>query len=101
MGKRRLLIKFVFNKYFILFMVFMIWVVFLDECSVMTQINYLREISRMKKQNSVYNELINKMESEISKIEKDKIYLKHLAISSYFYRHKGADIFVIHKKKKH
>jgi len=90
--------KFLINKYFVVAFLFLIWIVFFDEASVIDQLSYSRRLNDIKRQIEYYRGEIERMTDFIRRMEKDTRFLERYARTRYFIRERDEDIFIIRVK---
>jgi len=86
------------NKYFIVSLVFIFWIVFLDEYNLNTQKLMIDKLNKLKQQEQFYIEEIIRDSLELYKLEHDSVYQEKFAREKFFMKKKNEDLFILRKK---
>ncbi len=89
--------KVVANKYFIITMVFVTWVVFFDQNDWMSLQQRQKELNGVKENIAYLNDEIKKMEVERIDLLTNPQKLEQYAREHYRMKHEGEDVYVIEK----
>ena len=92
--KKFKLSSFLYNRYFIFGIFFLIWIVFLDDSSVLKIREYNKEIEDIKALNKFYKQNIEKDSKAIKSLE-DLSKLERIAREKYFLKNKEEDIYIV------
>ena len=85
----------VLNKYFIVSVVFVVWMVFFDNNNVIRWIRTRMTLAEQKEQIEYYRREIRLTEDKINYMQSDKDSLEAFARKEYFYQENGEDVFIV------
>ena len=88
------------HKYWIVGTVFLIWMLFLDTNSYLTNCRLQKELEELKFQKEFYQVEIEKDKKFLEDIENDTFAIQKLAREKYYMKKKNEDIFIIEQKPK-
>jgi cell division protein FtsB len=91
---------FVNNKYAITFIVFLVWVIFFDENSVISQMSLKSKLSKLEEQKEYYQEQIEINKKRLKELRTNKKNLEKFAREQYLMKKPNEDIFVIVEEEK-
>ncbi|MEJ2596042.1 MAG: hypothetical protein P8100_13185 [bacterium] len=91
--------KYIHNKYFYTGAVFLVWLAFFDQESLLEQLRLSRTLHELEDQKSYYQEEIEYNETTLQELENDSAKLEQLAREKYFMKRDNEEIFVIIKEK--
>ena len=86
------------NKYFIVSLVFIFWIAFLDEYNLNTQKLMIDKLNKLKQQEQFYIKEIRRDSLELYKLKNDSIYQEKFAREKFFMKKKNEDLFILRKK---
>ena len=86
------------NKYFILFILFLFWIILLDDYNLITQNNIKKKVTDLKNQKAFYINEIKQDSSELSNLRSDSNTQEKFAREKFLMRKDNEDIFIIRKK---
>ncbi len=92
--KQNKVIKFVTNRYFIVIVIFLIWMLFIDENSYLTHRELNKEIDKLENSIDYYQKEISKDKKVISNL-KDPDSLERFAREEYKMKKKNEEIYII------
>jgi cell division protein FtsB len=92
--KNKPIVKIITNKYVIVSTIFVVWMVFLDENSILNHIEFNKEINKLKSEKEHFKSEIEKDKALIKKLE-DKEQLEKFAREEYKMKKENEDIFII------
>ncbi|MDR0982957.1 MAG: septum formation initiator family protein [Culturomica sp.] len=84
-----------YNKYFLVGLIFLVWLVFLDEQSFIVQRQLKRKITALEKQKDYYKEKSEEDKRKIDELTNNKETLEKFAREQYLMKNKNEDIFII------
>jgi len=87
-------VKFLSNKYVLVLLVFVVWMLFFDENSYLTHRQLNKEKSKLKKSIQYYNKEISK-DKKIIKQLKDSNMLEKYGRETYFFKRDNEDVYII------
>lgn len=80
------------NKYFIAFVVFFVWIAFLDKHSLVTNQKLKQKLTELEDENKAYQVKIAETNAEIDALNQD---LERFAREKYFFQKDNEDVFII------
>ena len=86
------------NKYFILFILFLFWIILLDDYNLITQNKIKKKVTDLKNQKAFYINEIKQDSSELSNLRSDSKTQEKFAREKFLMRKDNEDIFIIRKK---
>tara|TARA_B100001142_G_scaffold284382_1_gene298000 strand:+ start:193 stop:501 length:309 start_codon:yes stop_codon:yes gene_type:complete len=86
------------NKYFILFILFLFWIILLDDYNLITQNKIKKKVTDLKNQKAFYINEIKQDSSELSNLRSDSNTQEKFAREKFLMRKDNEDIFIIRKK---
>jgi len=88
------LVKFLSNKYVIVLLVFIIWMLFFDENSYLTHHELNKEKSKLENSIQYYKKEISKDKKVINQL-KDSNMLEKYGRETYFFKRDNEDVYII------
>jgi cell division protein DivIC len=92
--KNKPVIKVITNKYLLILSVFIVWMVFFDENSILMHREFDKEIDKLNSEKEYYNSQIDQ-DKEIIKKLKNKEELEKFAREEYNMKKDNEDIYII------
>ncbi|MGV6845988.1 MAG: FtsB family cell division protein [Lutibacter sp.] len=92
--KNKPIVKFITNKYIILLVVFLIWMFFFDENSVLMHYDFQKEIRKLNHEKEYFQQEISNDKTLIDSLQNPKN-LEKFAREKYFMKKDSEDIFLI------
>lgn len=86
------------NKYFILFILFLFWIILLDDYNLITQNKIKKKVTDLKNQKAFYINEIKQDSSELSNLRSDSNTQEKFAREKFLMKKDNEDIFIIRKK---
>ena len=87
------------NKYLITFIVFLVWIFFIDKFDIITQIKMNKEFKQLKQQHEFYKEEIEKDSTEIYNLNNNPEEQERFARERFLMKKENEDLFIIREKK--
>jgi cell division protein DivIC len=84
------------NRYYLVLIVFMLWILIFDKANVWEQYKLQRTIKRLESDKIFYQNKLKAVQQEKIDIERDK---EKFAREHYYMKANDEDVFVIEKKK--
>jgi cell division protein FtsB len=95
------LIDLIKNKFFLVTLAFVIWMIFFDKNYLFSQYEYLQQLNKLKEEQVFYQTETAKVNKDLDELTSDKAKLEKFAREKYLMKKDNEDIFVIvHEKKK-
>lgn len=88
------------NKYLITFVIFLIWIFFIDTFDILTQIKMKQELNQLKKQEEFYKSEIEKDSTMLFNLNNDAQEQERFARERFLMKKENEDLFIIREKKK-
>ena len=87
------------NKYLITFVIFLIWIFFIDTFDIPTQIKMKQELNQLKKQEEFYKSEIEKDSTMLFNLNNDAQEQERFARERFLMKKENEDLFIIREKK--
>ena len=84
-------------KYILVLILFLVFIIFLDNNNLIKLRKYKKELNTAKEQNEFYKQKIKEDSLEIQKLKRDKEQLELYARKTYFFKKDNETIFLIVK----
>lgn len=84
-------------KYILVLIIFLVFIIFLDNNNLIKLRKYKKELNTAKKQNEYYKQKIKEDSLEIQKLKRDKEQLELYARKTFFFKKDNETIFLIVK----
>ena len=95
------LINLLKNKYFLVSVAFLVWMIFFDKNDLFSQYQYSRQVSKLKQEKEFYQKETDKVRKDLDELTSNPQKLEKFAREKYLMKKENEDIFVIvHEKKK-
>jgi cell division protein DivIC len=86
--------KVVFNPYFLVGLLFVVWIVALDRNSVVRWVQTEKKVDELQKQKTYYKESIDAADEKLKELKSNKDSLEKFAREQYFFHEDGEDVYV-------
>lgn len=86
------------NKYLIFFLLFIFWIIFLDDYNLINQNQMKRKVDDLKDQKEFYIHEIKKDSTELSNLRNDPSKQEKFAREKFLMKKDNEDLFIIRKK---
>jgi cell division protein FtsB len=98
--KMKRLFDLIKNKFFLVTLAFIIWMIFFDKNDLFSQFEYHQQLSKLKQEQVFYQTETAKVSKDLDELNSDKAKLEKFAREKYLMKKDNEDIFVIvHEKK--
>jgi cell division protein FtsB len=87
------------NKYFVVTVAFVVWMVFFDKNDLFSQYQYHSQLSKLKHERDFYQKETDKVHQELDELTTNKEMLEKFAREKYLMKKDNEDVFVIVKGK--
>ena len=87
------------NKYFVVTLAFMVWMVFFDKNDLFSQYQYRHQLSKLKQERDFYQKQTVKVHQDLDELTTNKEKLEKFAREKYLMKKDNEDVFVIIKSK--
>lgn len=88
------------NKFFLVTLAFVVWMVFFDKNDLLSQYQYHQEVSKLKEERDFYKAQNVKVAKDLDELTSDPQKLEKFAREKYLMRKDNEDVFVVVKEKK-
>ena len=88
------------NKYFVVTLAFLVWMVFFDKNDLFSQYQYHNQLSKLKHERDFYQKETAKVNKDLDELTSNKEQLEKFAREKYLMKKPNEDVFVIVKDKK-
>lgn len=88
------------NKFFLVTVAFVIWMIFFDKNDLLSQYQYRQEVSKLKAERDFYQQQSDKVSKDLEELNSDPQMLEKFAREKYLMHKDNEDVFVIVKEKK-
>ncbi len=92
--KNHPIFKIIFNKYVVILVSFVIWMLFFDENSYITHRKFNKEITELKNNINFYQTKIKEDKKKIKQLQ-DSLELERFAREQYLMKKENEDIYII------
>ena len=93
MGQR--LLHLVKNKFLIVSLAFVVWMLFFDRNDLTSQLHYKKQKANLEKQKDFYNKEIAEIEKNLEELSSDPVKLEKFAREKYLMKKENEDLFII------
>ena len=87
------------NKYLITFVVFLIWIFFIDKFDIITQIKMNNEFKQLKEQQEFYKAEIEKDSTKVYNLNNNPEEQERFARERFLMKKDNEDVFIVRDKK--
>ena len=87
------------NKYLILFLLFILWVLFIDDYNLINQSKIKNTVDDLKSQKEFYITEIKSDSTELYKLQNDPAEQERFAREKFLMKKENEDIFIIREKE--
>ena len=88
-------VKIVRNKYFIVTVFFLVWVLFIDTGNIFVWMRDMSTVSAQEQQKQYYKDAILKTDEKLKELESNKDSLEKFAREQYLFHEADEEIFII------
>jgi cell division protein FtsB len=88
------------NKFFLVTVAFVVWMIFFDKNDLLSQYQYHQEVSKLKTERDFYKAQSEKVTKDLDELNSDPAQLEKFAREKYLMHKDNEDVFVIVKEKK-
>jgi len=94
------LINLVKNKFFLVTMAFLVWMIFFDKNDLFSQYEYRRQVNKLKEERDFYKKETDQVTKELDELTSNPQKLEKFAREKYLMKKDNEDVYVIvHEKK--
>jgi len=88
------------NKYFLVSMAFVVWMIFFDKNDLFSQYQYHQQVSKLKQERDFYQKQTAEVAKELDELNSNPQKLEKFAREKYLMKKDNEDVFVIVQGKK-
>ena len=94
------LINLLKNKFFLVTLAFLVWMIFFDRNDLFSQYEYRRQVNKLKAERDFYKKQTDDVNKELNELTSNPKQLEKFAREKYLMKKDNEDVFVIvHEKK--
>lgn len=86
------------NKYFLISLAFLVWMIFFDKNDLFSQYQYRQQVNKLKEEREFYQKETDKVKKDLDELTSDPKKLEKFAREKYLMKKDNEDVFVIVKK---
>ena len=87
------------NKYFLTFIVLLVYILFFDRNDIISQIELTRKLNKLKQEKKYFSDEVEKNKKEMNELKTNPENLEKFAREKYLMKKDNEDIFVIVEEK--
>ena len=87
------------NKFFIITIAFIVWMLFFDKNDLVSQYEYHQQVNNLKQERDFYKSETEKVSKDLDELTSDPEKLEKFAREKYLMKKENEDVFVIVKEK--
>ncbi len=87
------------NKYFIVTVAFIVWMLFFDKNDLVSQVEYRQQVNTLKEERDFYTKETEKVTKDLDELTSNPQKLEKFAREKYLMKKDNEDVFVIVKEK--
>ena len=87
------------NKYFIVTVAFIVWMLFFDKNDLVSQFEYRQQVNTLKEERDFYTKETEKVSKDLDELTSNPQKLEKFAREKYLMKKENEDVFVIVKEK--
>ena len=88
------------NKYFLVSLAFVVWMIFFDKNDLFSQYQYHQEVNKLKQERDFYQKETEKVAKDLKELTSNPQQLEKFAREKYLMKKDNEDVFVIIPPKK-
>lgn len=83
------------NKYFLVTLAFVVWMLFFDKNDIYSQYQYHEQVSKLKAESEFYQKETAKVSKDLDELTSDKAQLEKFAREKYLMKKANEDVYVV------
>ena len=88
------------NRYFLISLAFVVWMIFFDKNDLFSQYQYHQQVSKLKQERDFYQKETAKVRKDLDELTSNPRMLEKFAREKYLMKKDNEDVFVIVQPKK-
>ncbi len=88
------------NKYFLISVIFLVWLIFFDRNDLLSQYEYRQQLNKLKEEHAFYTKETADVQKQLDELTSNKEKLEKFAREKYLMKKQDEDVFVIVTEKK-
>ncbi|MCL2728219.1 MAG: septum formation initiator family protein [Bacteroidales bacterium] len=93
-------IKVIRNKFFITGTLFVVWITFFDQSSLIDWGASMIDVNRQKKEKKYYEDEIARTQEKLRQLQSNRDSLERFAREQYYYLEDGEEIFIVEERSR-
>jgi cell division protein FtsB len=94
------LVNLVKNKFFLVSLAFLVWMIFFDKNDLFSQYQYHQQVNKLKQERNFYQKETAKVAKDLDELTSNPQKLEKFAREKYLMKKSNEDVFVIVQPKK-
>jgi cell division protein FtsB len=87
------------NKFFLVTIAFLVWMIFFDKNDLFSQYQYHQQVSKLKQERDFYKTETAKVKNDLDELSSNPEKLEKFAREKYLMKKDNEDVFVVVKEK--
>jgi cell division protein FtsB len=87
------------NKFFLVAVAFLVWMIFFDKNDLFSQYQYHQQVSKLKQERDFYQTQTAKVKNDLDELSSNPEKLEKFAREKYLMKKDNEDVFVVVKEK--
>ncbi|MDB4904156.1 MAG: Cell division protein FtsB [Mucilaginibacter sp.] len=83
------------NKYFLISLAFLVWMIFFDKNDLFSQYQYRQQVNKLKQEREFYQKETDKVKKDLDELTSDPKKLEKFAREKYLMKKENEDVFVV------
>ncbi|GAA4339994.1 septum formation initiator family protein [Mucilaginibacter gynuensis] len=98
-AKMKRLIALFGNKFFLVTVAFVVWMIFFDKNDLLSRYEYHQQVEKLKQERDFYEKETNKVTKDLDELTSNPRKLEKFAREKYLMKKDNEDVFVVVKEK--
>ncbi|RFZ86117.1 septum formation initiator family protein [Mucilaginibacter terrenus] len=87
------------NKYFLVTVAFVVWMIFFDRNDLFSQYQYHQQLNKLEQERDFYKTETANVNRDLDELSSDKVKLEKFAREKYLMKKDNEDVFVVEREK--
>lgn len=88
------------NKYFLISLAFLVWMIFFDRNDLFSQYQYRQQLGKLEQERDFYQKETTDVTTELNELSSSKEELEKFAREKYLMKKPNEDVFLVVREKK-
>ncbi|WP_235853983.1 FtsB family cell division protein [Mucilaginibacter terrenus] len=97
--KMKRLLDLIKNKYFLVTVAFVVWMIFFDRNDLFSQYQYHQQLNKLEQERDFYKTETANVNRDLDELSSDKVKLEKFAREKYLMKKDNEDVFVVEREK--